>query len=126
MEHVAGPQTHLRAVCIGPEADIERRQREDRGCGESGGYWAMGWLSPPTCSAACLQPGAHPSGEGPKSRFWPEINLLNLIKLLDIRNKLPLETGRERCHRGRPKIYARRFRGPDMKLPRGVTGTQAC
>jgi hypothetical protein len=28
MEHMVGPQTHLRAVCIGPEDDIERRQRE--------------------------------------------------------------------------------------------------
>ena len=27
MEHMVGPQTHLRAVCIGPEDDIERRQR---------------------------------------------------------------------------------------------------
>ena len=28
MEHMVGPQTHLRAICIGPEDDIERRQRE--------------------------------------------------------------------------------------------------
>ncbi|HEX2591924.1 MAG TPA: PTS sugar transporter subunit IIA [Rhizomicrobium sp.] len=28
MEHIIGPQTHVRAVCIGPEDDIERRQRE--------------------------------------------------------------------------------------------------
>ena len=28
MEHMVGPQSHLRAVCIGPEDDIERRQRE--------------------------------------------------------------------------------------------------
>src|SRR6201995_3917314 len=28
MEHMVGPQTNLRAVCIGPEDDIERRQRE--------------------------------------------------------------------------------------------------
>jgi len=31
MEHMVGPQTHLRAVCIGPEDDIERRQREIAG-----------------------------------------------------------------------------------------------
>ena len=30
MEHMVGPQTHLRAVCIGPEDDIERRQRRSR------------------------------------------------------------------------------------------------
>ena len=28
MEHMVGPQTHLRAVCVGPEDDVERRQRE--------------------------------------------------------------------------------------------------
>jgi PTS system mannose-specific IIA component len=28
MEHMVGPQTHLRAISIGPEDDSERRQRE--------------------------------------------------------------------------------------------------
>jgi mannose PTS system EIIA component len=28
MEHMVGPQTHLRAVCIGPEDDIEERRRD--------------------------------------------------------------------------------------------------
>ena len=28
MEHVVGPQTAVRAICIGPEDDMERRRRE--------------------------------------------------------------------------------------------------
>ena len=28
MEHVVGPQTHLRAVCIGPEDDMEKRRQD--------------------------------------------------------------------------------------------------
>ena len=30
MEHVVGPQTGLRAVCIGPEDDMERRRQDIR------------------------------------------------------------------------------------------------
>lgn len=28
MEHVVGPQTHVRAICIGPEDDMDLRRRE--------------------------------------------------------------------------------------------------
>jgi PTS system mannose-specific IIA component len=49
MEHMVGPQTHLRAICIGPEDDIERRQREIAAAAKS---VDMAWSSPPTCSAA--------------------------------------------------------------------------
>ncbi len=28
LEHVVGPQTHVRAVCIGPDDDMEQRRKE--------------------------------------------------------------------------------------------------
>lgn len=28
MEHVVGPQTHVKAVCIGPEDDMDQRRRD--------------------------------------------------------------------------------------------------
>jgi mannose PTS system EIIA component len=28
MEHVVGPQTHVSAICIGPEDDMERRRKD--------------------------------------------------------------------------------------------------
>ncbi|MCC6920272.1 MAG: PTS sugar transporter subunit IIA [Alphaproteobacteria bacterium] len=28
MEHVVGPQTHVKAICIGPDDDMEKRRKE--------------------------------------------------------------------------------------------------
>src|SRR3954469_20220753 len=88
MEHMVGPQTHLRAVCIGPEDDIERRQREIAAAAKSvdirrGVVIAPDMLggTPSTLALTLLDRG--------KIEVLAGANLPSLIKLMDIRNKLP-------------------------------------
>jgi len=89
MEHMVGPQTHLRAVCIGPEDDIERRQREIAAAAKSvdvgrGVIIATDMFGGTPCNLALtvLERG--------KIEVLAGINLPSLIKLLDIRNDLGL------------------------------------
>ena len=90
MEHMVGPQTHLRAVCIGPEDDIERRQREIAAAAKSvdlgnGVIVATDMFGGTPCNLALtlLERG--------KIEVLAGVNLPSLIKLIDIRNKVPLE-----------------------------------
>jgi PTS system mannose-specific IIA component len=90
MEHMVGPQTHLRAVSIGPEDDIERRQREIAAAVKSvdlgdGVVIATDMYGGTPCNLAltCLQRS--------KTEVLAGANLPSLIKLIDIRNKYPLE-----------------------------------
>ena len=87
MEHMVGPQTHLRAVCIGPEDDIERRQREIAAAAKSVdvGNGVMALL------VAGRLGEALPLLEKGKIEVLAGANLPSLIKLIDIRTKLPLE-----------------------------------
>ena len=87
---MVGPQTHLRAVCIGPEDDIERRQREIAAAAKSvdmgqGVIIATDMFGGTPCNLALtlLERG--------KIEVLAGINLPSLIKLIDVRNRLPLD-----------------------------------
>jgi PTS system mannose-specific IIA component len=90
MEHMVGPQTQLRAVCIGPEDDIERRQREIAAAAHSvdqgqGVIIATDMFGGTPCNLALtlLERG--------KIEVLAGVNLPSLIKLVDVRAKLPLD-----------------------------------
>lgn len=90
MEHMVGPQPQLRAVCIGPEDDVERRQREIGAAAKSvdagsGTVIVTDMYGGTPCNLALtlLQRG--------KIEVLAGANLPSLIKLVDIRAKLPLE-----------------------------------
>jgi PTS system mannose-specific IIA component len=90
MEHMVGPQAQLRAVCIGPEDDVERRQREIAAAAHSvdtgsGTVLVTDMYGGTPCNLALtlLQRG--------KVEVLAGANLPSLIKLIDIRGKLPLE-----------------------------------
>ncbi len=111
MEHMVGPQTHLRAVCIGPEDDIERRRREIAAAAKSvdmgdGVVLVTDMYGGTPCNLALtlLERG--------KIEVLAGANLPSLIKLVDVRAKLPLDSRREGGDRSRTQIYARGFRRP--------------
>jgi len=90
MEHIVGPQSHLRAVCIGPEDDIERRQREIAAAVKStdegqGVVVATDMFGGTPCNLALTQ----------LDRGHVEVlagaNLPSLIKLVEVRTRLPLD-----------------------------------
>ena len=90
MEHMVGPQTHLRAVCIGPEDDIERRQHEITAAAKAvdtgkGVVIATDMFGGTPCNLALtvLDRG--------KVEVLAGVNLPSLIKLSDVRSRLPLE-----------------------------------
>ena len=90
MEHMVGPQTHLRAVCIGPEDDIERRQHEITAAAKAvdtgkGVVIATDMFGGTPCNLALtvLDRG--------KVEVLAGVNLPSLIKLIDVRSRLPLE-----------------------------------
>ncbi len=90
MEHMVGPQTHLRAVCIGPEDDIERRQREIAAAVKSvdignGVVIVTDMYGGTPCNLALtlLDRG--------KVEVLAGANLPSLIKLVNVRSKLPLD-----------------------------------
>ena len=90
MEHMVGPQTHLRAVCIGPEDDIERRQREIAAAAKSvdmgdGVVIVTDMFGGTPCNLALTQL------ERGKIEVLAGANLPSLIKLVDVRSKMPLE-----------------------------------
>ena len=106
MEHMVGPQTHLRAVSIGPEDDVERRQREIAAAARSVDAGARVVLvtdmyggTPCNLALTLLQRG--------KIEVLAGANLPSLIKLIDIRNKLPLEQAvKEAIEAGRKYMRA--------------------
>lgn len=90
MEHMVGPQTHLRAVCVGPEDDVERRQREIAAAAKSvelgsGVVIVTDMYGGTPCNLALtlLERG--------KVEVLAGANLPSLIKLIDVRAKLPLD-----------------------------------
>src|ERR1700733_8576477 len=90
MEHMVGPQTHLRAVCVGPEDDVERRQREIAAATKSVDLGrgvvivpALYGGTPCNLALTLLDRG--------KIEVLAGANLPSLIKLIDERAKLPLE-----------------------------------
>ncbi len=90
LEHIKGPQSHLRAVCIGPEDDIERRQREIAAAANSvdlgkGVVLVTDMYGGTPCNLALtlLTPG--------KIEVLAGANLPSLIKLVEVRGKYPLE-----------------------------------
>ena len=90
MEHMVGPQTHLRAICIGPEDDIERRRREIAAAAKSvdmgdGVVLVTDMYGGTPCNLALtlLDRG--------KIEVLAGANLPSLIKLVDVRAKLPLD-----------------------------------
>ena len=106
MEHMVGPQTHLRAVCIGPEDDIERRQREIAAAVKSidlgkGVVIATDMFGGTPCNIALtlLEKG--------KVEVLAGVSLPSLIKLVDVRNKLPLDQAvKEAIEAGRKYMRA--------------------
>ena len=106
MEHMVGPQTHLRAVCIGPEDDIERRQREIAAAAQVGGYGQRRHHRHRHVRRHALQPGADLLERG-KIEVLAGANLPSLIKLIDIRAKLPLDQAvKEAIEAGRKYMRA--------------------
>ncbi len=90
VEHVVGPQTHLRAVCIGPEDDMERRRREIAAAAKAvdtgdGTVIATDMYGGTPCNLALtlLEKG--------KIEVLAGANLPSLIKLCNVRSRLPLE-----------------------------------
>ena len=90
MEHMVGPQTHLRAISIGPEDDIERRQREIAAAAKSvdagdGVVVATDMFGGTPCNLALtlLDKG--------RIEVLAGVNLPSLIKLVDVRGRLPLD-----------------------------------
>ena len=61
MEHVVGPQSGVRAICIGPEDDMERRRRDIlKACAvDRGGQWHLDVRA--GVHAQLLREGAHVS-----------------------------------------------------------------
>jgi PTS system mannose-specific IIA component len=106
MEHMVGPQTHLRAVCIGPEDDIERRQREIAAAAKSvdmgrGVVIATDMFGGTPCNLALthLKKG--------KIEVLAGANLPSLIKLISVRTTLSLEKAvREAIEAGRKYMRA--------------------
>ena len=90
MEHMVGPQPQLRAVCIGPEDDVERRQREIAAAANSvdtgsGTVLVTDMYGGTPCNLALTLL------QRDKIEVLAGANLPSLIKLIDIRGKLPLE-----------------------------------
>ncbi|MBV8978547.1 MAG: PTS sugar transporter subunit IIA [Alphaproteobacteria bacterium] len=90
MEHIVGPQPHLRAICIGPEDDIERRQREISAAVKStdegqGVVVATDMFGGTPCNLALTQL------DRGRVEVLAGANLPSLIKLVEVRGRLPLE-----------------------------------
>jgi PTS system mannose-specific IIA component len=90
VEHIVGPQKHLRAVCIGPDDDIERRQREIAAAVKSvdhgdGVVIAVDMFGGTPCNLALtlLEKG--------KVEVLAGVSLPSLVKLIDVRARMPLE-----------------------------------
>src|SRR5882757_9055828 len=90
VQHIVGPQTHVKTVCIGPNDDIEERRNEiaaaikmvDLG---SGVVLVTDMFGGTPCNLALthLMKG--------KVEVLAGANLPSLIKLISVRTKLPLD-----------------------------------
>jgi PTS system mannose-specific IIA component len=106
MEHMVGPQAHFRAISIGPEDDIERRQREIAAAAKAvdtgkGVIIATDMFGGTPCNLALtlLERG--------RIEVLAGVNLPSLIKLADVRGKLPLDQAvREAIEAGRKYMRA--------------------
>jgi PTS system mannose-specific IIA component len=106
MEHMIGPQQQLRAISIGPEDNVERRQREIAAAAKSvdtggGAVLITDMYGGTPCNLALtlLQRG--------KIEVLAGANLPSLIKLVDVRGKLPLEEAvKEAIEAGRKYMRA--------------------
>jgi len=90
MEHIVGPQQHLRAISIGPEDDIERRQREIAAAVKStdegqGVVVATDMFGGTPCNLALTQL------DRGRVEVLAGANLPSLIKLVEVRARLPLD-----------------------------------
>ena len=89
MEHVVGPQRGVRAICIGPEDDMEQRRREILECAgrvdEGAGVVVLTDMfggTPSNLALSCMNGGSVEVVAG--------INLPMLIKLASVRDEEPL------------------------------------
>jgi PTS system mannose-specific IIA component len=106
MEHMIGPQQQVRAISIGPEDNVERRQREIAAAAKSvdtgsGTVLITDMYGGTPCNLALtlLQKG--------KTEVLAGANLPSLIKLVDVRGKLPLEEAvKEAIEAGRKYMRA--------------------
>jgi len=105
-EHIVGPQTHVKTVCIGPNDDVERRRNEitaaiaavDLG---SGVVVVTDMFGGTPCNLALthLEKG--------KVEVLAGANLPSLVKLVSIRMKLGLDAAvREAIDSGRKYMRA--------------------
>ncbi len=106
MEHIIGPQTHVRAVCIGPEDDIERRQREIAAAAKSvdlgdGVVIVTDMFGGTPCNLALTLL------DRSKIEVLAGANLPSLIKLAEVRARLPLDQAvKEAIDAGRKYLRA--------------------
>jgi PTS system mannose-specific IIA component len=90
MEHVVGPQTHLRAVCIGPDDDMERRRREIAAAVQAvdlgeGVVICTDMFGGTPCNLSLMLL------ESKKVEVLAGFNLPSLIKLMEARTTMPLD-----------------------------------
>ena len=90
MEHVVGPQTHLRAVCIGPDDDMERRRREIAAAVQAvdlgeGVVICTDMFGGTPCNLSLMLL------ENKKVEVLAGFNLPSLIKLMEARTTMPLD-----------------------------------
>jgi PTS system mannose-specific IIA component len=106
VQHIVGPQTHVKTVCIGPNDDMEERQKEisaaikavDLGRGVAVVTDMFGG-TPCNLALAHLKKG--------KVEVLAGANLPSLIKLISVRITLPLENAvREAIESGRKYMRA--------------------
>ena len=91
MEHVVGPQRGVRAICIGPEDDMERRRRDivdaARGCDDGGGVILLTDMFGGTPSNLAIS-----VMDETRAEVIAGLNLPMLIKLASVRHREPLQT----------------------------------
>ena len=90
LEHVVGPQQCISAVCIGAEDDMEKRRNEilerARACDTGDGVIVLTDMFGGTPSNLAISIMEHARIE-----VLAGVNLPSLIKLIDVRNRLPLD-----------------------------------
>lgn len=105
-EHIVGPQSHIKTVCIGPQDDVEQRRNEITAAIAavelgSGVVLVTDMFGGTPCNLALthLKKG--------KVEVLAGANLPSLIKLVSLRTKLPLDAAvREAIEAGRKYMRA--------------------
>lgn len=91
LEHVVGPQKNIRAVCIGPDDDMEQRRRDILECVEAvddgSGVVLLTDMFGGTPSNLAIS-----IMDNPKVEVLAGVNLPMLIKLASVRESEPLAT----------------------------------